>query len=104
MGAVLSKLVYSRRLSSRIEKPDGVWIYSRRGQAEGVSRVCDLPVGGLFLSTPLPQPEGGKAQLEFLVQEGTIRAEALVRHLISSNALGLKFTRISDQHCPNLLA
>jgi hypothetical protein len=104
VGAVLSKPTYSRRLSSRIETPDGVWVYWRCGQTEDVSRVCDLSLGGLFLSTPVPQPEGVKAQLEFLVQEGNIRTEAVVRHLIPSSGLGLKFIAISDQDCPNLLA
>jgi PilZ domain-containing protein len=103
MGAVLSKPAYSRRLSSRIDTPEGVWVYWRCGPTEDVSRVCDLSVGGLFLSTPIPQPRGVTAQLEFLVQEGNIRAEAVVRHLIPSNGLGLKFTAISDQDCPNLL-
>ena len=103
MGAVLSRPVCSRRLSSRIETPEGVWVCWRCGQTEDVSRVSDLSVGGLFLSTPIPQPQGVKAQLEFLVQEGSIRAEAVVRHLIPSNGLGLKFTAISDQDCPNLL-
>jgi hypothetical protein len=103
VGAVLSKPVYSRRLSPRIETPEGVWVYWRCGQTEDVSRVCDLSAGGLFLSTTIRQPEGVKVQLEFLVQEGNIRAEAVVRRLIPSSGLGLKFTAISDQDCPNLL-
>jgi PilZ domain len=61
-------------------------------------------VGGLFLSTPIPQAEGVKAQLDFLVQEENIRVEAEVRHLVPSSGLGLKFTAISDQDCPNLIA
>jgi PilZ domain len=63
-----------------------------------------LSVGGLFLSTPVRPPKGIKAQIEFLVQEGNIRAEAVVRHLVPSNGMGLKFTAISDQDCPNLVA
>ncbi len=104
MGAVLSKPLYSRRSSSRVETPDGVWVCWRCGDIEDISRVSDLSVGGLFLSTPIRRLEGVKAQLEFLVQEGNIRAEAVVRHLIPSNGLGLKFTAISDQDGPNLVA
>jgi hypothetical protein len=104
VGAVLSKPLYSRRSSSRVETPDGVWVCWRCGDIEDVSRVSDLSVGGLFLSTPVQQPQGVKAQLEFLVQEGNIRAEAVVRHLVPSNGMGLKFTAISDQDCPNLVA
>ncbi len=100
-----SKLVvYSRRLSSRVQIPDGVWACWRCGGTEDIARVSDLSVGGLFLSTPVSQPVGVKAQLDFLVQEGNIRVEAEVRHLAPSGGLGLKFTAISDQDCPNLVA
>jgi hypothetical protein len=104
VGVVLSKPVYSRRSSSRIETPEGVWAYWNCDGVQDVSRVSDLSVGGLFLSTPISRPEGTKAQLEFLVQEGSIRAEAVVRHLVPSRGLGLKFTAITDKDCPNLIA
>jgi len=104
VGAVLSKPLYSRRSSSRVETPDGVWVCWRCGDIEDVSRVSDLSVGGLFVSTPVRQPQGVKAQLEFLVQEGNIRAEAEVRHVNPSGGLGLKFTALSDQDGPNLVA
>ena len=104
MGATLSKLAYSRRLRSRVVIPDGVWAYWRCGGAEDISRISDLSVGGLFLSTLIPQTVGVKAQLDFLVQEGNIRVEAEVRHLVPSCGLGLKFIAISDQDRPNLVA
>ena len=104
MGAAQAQLVYSRRQSSRVQTPDGVWACWRCGGAEDIARVSDLSVGGLFLSTPVPQPLAVKAQLDFLVQEGNIRLEAVVRHLIPSRGLGLKFTAISDRDRPNLVA
>ncbi len=102
MEAALAKSVCSRRQSSRFETPDGVWVCWRCGGTEDISRVSDLSVGGLFLSTPIPQPLGVKAQIDFLVQEGNIRVQAEVRHLIPSGGLGLKFTAISDQRLPEL--
>lgn len=104
MRAGHSKLAFSRRMNVRFEAPTEIWAYWRCGGVEDVSRVSDLSVGGLFLSTPVSKPFGTKAQLDFLVQEGTIRVEAEVRHLIPSNGLGLKFTAISDQDGPNLVA
>ena len=104
MEAALAKSVYSRRQSSRFETPDGVWVCWRCAGTEDISRVSDLSVGGLFLSTPIPQPVGVRAQLDFLVQEGNIRVQAEVRHLVPSGGLGLKFTAISDQDCPNLVS
>ncbi len=47
---------------------------------------------------------GARAKIDFLVPEGQIRAEAVVQHLIPNGGLGLKFTAITDQDCPNLLA
>jgi hypothetical protein len=102
--AALAKSVFSRRQTLRFEIQDGVWACWRCGGAEDISRVTDLGVGGLFLSTPTPQPLGMSAHLDFLVQEGNIRVEAEVRHLIPETGLGLKFTAISDRDGPNLVA
>jgi hypothetical protein len=100
----LAKLAYSRRMTSRIETIDDVWVYWRCQGIDDVSRVCDLSPGGLFLSTPVPPPLGAKAKLDFLVQEGQIRAEAVVRHFVPGSGLGLKFTAITDKDCPQLVA
>ena len=37
-------------------------------------------MGGLFLESPQPKAEGVLIRLHFLVQEGQIRADAIVRH------------------------
>jgi hypothetical protein len=58
----------------------------------------------LFLSTPIPRPLGARARLDFLVPEGQIRAEAIVQHQVPNGGLGLKFTAITDQDCPHLVA
>jgi len=99
-----AKLPYSRRMISRLETMDDVWVLWRCEGRHDISRACDLSVGGMFLSTSAPPPVGSKAKLEFLVQEGQIRAEAVVRHHIPGGGLGLKFTAITDQDCPRLVA
>ncbi len=71
---------------------------------DDVSRVCDLSVGGLFLSTPTRRLVGEKVKLDFLVREGQIRIEAVVQHQIPNGGVGLKFTAITDRDCPNLVA
>jgi len=43
-----------------------------------------------------------KAKLDFLVQEGQIRAEAIVRHIEPGDGLGLKFTAVTEQDSPHL--
>jgi len=74
-----------------------------RGQ-EDISRVRDMSMGGLFIETPQPRAEGVLTRLHFLVQEGQIRADAIVRHAISGVGLGLKFTALSEQDGPKLAA
>ena len=96
--------LYSRRLTSRVETQGDIWVCWRCQGWEDVSRVCDLSVGGMFLSTPIPRPPGAKARIDFLVPEGQIRAEGIVQYAIPNGGLGLKFTAITDQDCPNLVA
>jgi len=86
----------SRRLSSRIETPDGVWVYWRSNGRDDLSRVHDLSTGGLFIETSTPRVTNTKITVDFLVQEGQIRAEAVVRHAKPGRGLGLRFTAVSD--------
>lgn len=104
MATALAKLAYSRRMTTRIETMGDVWVYWHCEDTDDVSRVCNLSPGGLFLSTPVPPPIGAKAKLDFLVQEGQIRAEAVVRHLVPGGGLGLKFTAITNKDCRQLVA
>jgi len=45
-----------------------------------------------------------KTKLDFLVQEGQIRTEAIVRHSEPGKGLGLKFTAVTEQDWPHLAA
>jgi len=45
---------------------------------------------------------GTKAKLDFLVQEGQIGVEALVRHTHSGRGVGVKFTAVRDGDRPHL--
>ena len=94
----------SRRFSSRIEAPDGVWVmWSCEGRDE-TSRVRNLSLGGLFIETRFPRAIGTEAHLEFLVGEGQIRAEGVVRHVEPGRGLGLKFTAINDKDRPHMVS
>src|SRR2546425_12385653 len=94
----------SRRLTSRVPAPSDVWVYWRCHGREDVSRVRDMSMGGLFIETPESREEGVQARLHFLVQEGQIRADEVVRHSRSSVGLGLKFTALGEQDRPKLAA
>jgi hypothetical protein len=45
---------------------------------------------------------GIKANLYFLVQEGPIRADALVRHATAMSGLGVKFLAVKEADRPKL--
>ncbi|PYT64498.1 MAG: hypothetical protein DMG35_00195, partial [Acidobacteria bacterium] len=95
---------YSRRHTSRVEAPDGVCVCWRCNGRNDLSPVRDLSAGGLFIATSVPQPVGMKAKLDFLVEEGQIRAEAIVRHVEPGKGMGLKFTAVTEQDWPHLAA
>jgi len=95
---------YSRRHTSRVETTDGVWVYWRCNGRDEVSRVCDLSAGGLFIAASSLRPVGTKARLDFLVEEGQIRTEAIVRHNEPGNGLGFKFTAVTEQDSAHLAA
>jgi PilZ domain len=104
VATALAKQSYARRMISRVETMDDVWVLWRCEGGHDISRASDLSVGGMFLSASVPPPVGSNAKLEFLVQEGQIRVQAVVRHNIPGGGLGLKFTAITDQDCPRLVA
>ena len=94
----------TRSRSSRFAAPDYVYVYWRGDGMDDVSKVRDLSVGGLLLDTPRRQHTGTTIKMEFLVQEGQIRAEGVVRRWEAANGLGLKFTAISDEDRHRLAA
>jgi PilZ domain len=59
--------------------------------------VRDLSLGGLFLETPVVRAIGSPTKIDFLVGEGQIRTDAVVRHVVPGRGLGLKFTAVTEQ-------
>jgi PilZ domain len=92
----------ARRFSSRVETPQGVWVDWRFAGGEDISRVLNMSFGGLFVETRMSRGLGSTVKLEFLVQEGQIRADAVVRRVELGYGLALKFTAVSDQDSPRL--
>jgi hypothetical protein len=74
---------HSKRSSSRIRIPDDVY-------------VC-WGSAGLFVLTRMTKPVGAHANLHFLVEEGQIKAEAVVRHVKHGQGLGLEFTEVCEE-------
>jgi PilZ domain len=92
----------SKRFNSRVESKKNVWVYWECNGDRDVSRVKDLSVGGLFIETPKIRRLAATTDLHFLVQEGQIRSNAVVRHVKPGGGLGLKFKAVSEKDRPNL--
>ena len=61
-------------------------------------------MGGLFVETEEVRDVDTTIRLDFLVQEGQIRAEAVVRHVKPGSGLGLRFTALIAENGPRLTA
>jgi PilZ domain len=72
-------------------------VYWRSAGHEHLAPVRNLSMGGLFIETDTPPVAGMSAELDFLVQEGQIRAEAIVRHAEPGRGLGLRFTAVRNE-------
>ena len=86
----------SRRCESRIEISDGVWILWCCSGREMVSTVQNISPGGLFVECANPRPFGARAEVYFLVPEGKIAGEAVVKHSQNGRGIGLRLTRILE--------
>ena len=96
---------YSRRALSRLPASEDIWVCWRCNGLDDVSRVLDINIDGMFIQTPhLSVKEGMPARLDFLVQEGRIKADAVVRHVNRGNGLGVKFLAVNDEDRPRLKA
>lgn len=94
----------SRRFTTRVHAPGDVWVCWKCQGHDDISPVRDMSMGGLFIETPQTRPSGTVARLDFLVAEGQIRADAIVRHARPGTGLGLKFTALNEQDRPKLAA
>jgi PilZ domain len=88
----------------RIVAAEHVWVYWRCDGRDDVARVRNLSIGGIFLETQRPKRIGASTNLHFLVQEGTIRAEATVQHARVGQGMGLKFTAVREEDRKNLIS
>jgi hypothetical protein len=94
---VVQKPSYSRRALTRLPTSEDIWVCWQCNGRDDVSRVLDISTDGLFIQTPhLKVKEGMQAKLDFLVQEGRIKAEAVVRHVKGGAGLGLRFVAVAD--------
>jgi hypothetical protein len=102
---MLQKTSYSRRALTRLPASEDIWVCWRCNGRDDVSRVLDISIDGLFIETPhLGVKEDMPAKLDFLVQEGRIKADAVIRHIKRGSGLGLKLVAVGDNDRQRLKA
>ncbi len=87
----------SRRFAPRVETHDGVFVDWCCFGLEDISRVRNLSLDGLFVETPKSRSLDSTVKLEFLVQEGQIRADAVVKRAEPGRGLAMKFTAVTEE-------
>lgn len=98
------KVGKSQRRYPRIQTPKGIWVaWQGDNIKRSVSRVSDLTLGGLFITTPSPAPLGTVLTVLLSVPEGEIRARATVR-TVTSEGMGVEFTAIAKPEQARLQA
>jgi len=87
----------SRRHHKRVDTPHGVWVYWRSGRSEDTSHVRDLSAGGVFIETKKVLATDATVELNFLVEDGKIAAEATVRYVLPGVGVGLQFKNVRTE-------
>lgn len=90
----MSQASPSRRYS-RLGLPKGMLVAWQGSGRRTVSRVSTLGMGGIFISTPEPPPEGTIVRLVLNVPSGEVRARAIVRNSQPGRGMGVEFTAMS---------
>lgn len=85
------------RRHPRIALPRGMFVTWLGNDLQLYSRVQTLSMGGLFISVVHPPPLGTKLRLAFAVPGGSVRAEAIVRHIVPGEGIGVEFTQMDSQ-------
>ena len=97
------RIALGRRRHTRVETRQGVSVYWSCEQLEDSAPVRDLSLGGLLVATQEVLAVGATLRLDFLVQEGTIRAACVVRHVEPGRGMGLKFKSVRGEDFQHLV-
>jgi hypothetical protein len=94
--ADMSEKEKSRRYT-RVGLPKGMLVAWEYSGIRKTSRVGVLAVGGLFIITPDPPPNGDTIRLMFEVPGGEVRARAIVRDSQRNKGMGVEFTSMGQE-------
>ena len=89
---------YYRRGSPRAEPAEDVYAFWSCDRFSDLSRLRNLSMGGIFIETAFRKQIGALVELHFLVGEGQIIANAVVRHVNPGNGMGLRLATLEGQN------
>ena len=89
--------VYGRRRFERIALPKGLDAAWYGGGDQQVSQVKNLGMGGMFLAASHARVIGTTLKLVFMVPNGIVQAEGIVRNVVPGEGMGVEFTKMGPQ-------
>ena len=90
------------RKHERAHTASGMWVSWTVDSRTLVSRVRDLSLGGVFITTPDPASLEDTVKLLFSPQEGEIRAIGTVRYSKKGEGMGVRFSGIAQRDMARL--
>jgi hypothetical protein len=93
----------NKRRYKRVGLPKGMLVAWEHSGTRRVSRIGVLALGGLFISTTDPPPDGDTIKLVFEIPGGNVRARAIVRDCQPRKGMGIEFTVMGKEARVRLL-
>jgi hypothetical protein len=85
------------RRHPRVKSPKGLFVAWESGARRSVSRLETLSLGGVFIHTPEPPPIGSTLNILMDMQNGDVRARAVVRRVAPSKGMGIEFISMTPE-------
>jgi hypothetical protein len=85
------------RRHPRVKSPKGLFVAWETGSRRSVSRLETLSLGGVFIHTPEPPPIGSAINILLDMQNGDVRARAVVRRVAPSKGMGIEFISMTPE-------
>jgi hypothetical protein len=82
----------------RVSSPKGTILAWQTARKRVVSFIDNLGLGGLYIRTSEPPPQGTFIQLLFDVPTGEVRARATVQRSKPKEGMGVKFVAMRQEH------
>lgn len=80
-----------------------MWVSWKLGKHGVTSRVEDFSIGGAFIASHETMAVGSRLDLHFLLPEGQIRVQAIVRNVREGRGMGVEFVSMGGRELDLIL-